>query len=195
MGDAADLARVSSLLRGGVRVQTGLIVFTAMGGLVAAYLVWLIVHGPQPPQSGWINGWALDVFYLVAAVVCVTGGLLRRPGSYIPLVFGLALLFTMLGNTVLTVYALHGIPPPPPTVADVFGLGFIVLCFAGIGLMARNDRGRLNPRDLLDGGIAALGTGACVPLSCLRICLTDRDSRCWVPPLSSPIRLAFSSSS
>ena len=122
--------------------------------------MWLVLHGPQPPQSGWINGWALDAFYLVAAVLCVTGGLRRRPGSYVPLVFGLALLFTMLGNTTLTVYALHGIPPPPPTVADVFGLGFIVLCFVGIGLMAREDRERLNPRDLLDGGIAALGAGA-----------------------------------
>ena len=66
---------------------------------MGAYLVWLVLHGPQPPQSGWINGWALDAFYLVAAVVCVTGGLRRRPGSYIPLVFGLALIFTMLGNT------------------------------------------------------------------------------------------------
>ena len=51
-------------------------------------------------------------------------------------------------------------PPPPPTAADFFGLGFIVLCFAGIGLMAREDRERLSPRELLDGGIAALGAGA-----------------------------------
>ena len=157
--DTVDPVRASPLLEG-LGARTGLIVFGVMGGLVAAYLVWLIAHGPQPPQSGWINGWALDAFYLVAAVVCVTGGLRRHPGSYIPLVFGLAVLFTMVGNTILTVYALHGIPPPPPTLADVFGLGFIVLCFVGIGLMARQDRGRLNPRDLLDGGIAALGAGA-----------------------------------
>ena len=51
-------------------------------------------------------------------------------------------------------------PPPPPTPADFFGLGFIVLCFAGIGLMAREDRERLSPRELLDGGIAALGAAA-----------------------------------
>ena len=115
---------------------------------------------PAPPQSGWINGWAEDAFYLAAGVVCVIGGLRRRPGSYVPLVFGSALICTMIGNTILTVYALHGIPPPPPTLADLFGLGFIVLCFVGIALMAREDRERLSPRELLDGGIAALGAAA-----------------------------------
>ncbi len=160
VSDAVGPVGGSPLFLGRVQDRTGAIAFGVMGGLVGAYLVWLVLHGPPPPQSGWINGWALDVFYLVAVVLCVTGGLRRRPGSYVPLVFGLALLFTMLGNTTLTVYALHGIPPPPPTIADVFGLGFIVLCFIGIGLMAREDRERLNPRDLLDGGIAALGAGA-----------------------------------
>ena len=137
-----------------------MIVFGVMGGLVAAYVLWLVVRGPQLPQSGWINGWSEDAFYLAVGVVSVIGGLRRRPGSYVPLVFGLALIFTATGNTILTVYALHGIPPPPPTPADFFGLGFMVLCFAGIGLMAREDRERLSPRELLDGGIAALGVGA-----------------------------------
>jgi signal transduction histidine kinase len=136
------------------------IVFGVMGGLVAAYVLWLVVRGPLPQQSGWINGWALDAFFLAAGVVCVVGGRRRRPRSYVPLVFGLALICWMLSNTVLTVYALRGPPPPPPTLADPFGLGFIALCFAGIGLMAREDRERLSPRELLDGGIAALGAAA-----------------------------------
>ncbi|HTR95954.1 MAG TPA: GAF domain-containing sensor histidine kinase [Trebonia sp.] len=137
-----------------------MIVFGVMVGLVAAYALWLVVRGPLPQQSGWINGWALDAFFLATAVVCVVGGRLRRPGSSVPLVFGLALICWMLSSTVLTVYALRGPPPPPPTLADVFGLGFIALCFAGIGLMAREDRERLSPRELLDGGIAALGAAA-----------------------------------
>jgi signal transduction histidine kinase len=143
-----------------LRARTGVIVFGVMGGLVAAYVLWLVVRGPLPQQAGWINGWALDVFFLVAAVVCVIGGRRQRPGSYVPLVFGLALIGWMISNTVLTVYALHGPPPPPPTLADPFGLGFIVLCFAGIGLMAREDRERLSPRELLDGAIAVLGAAA-----------------------------------
>ncbi|HTU08931.1 MAG TPA: GAF domain-containing sensor histidine kinase [Trebonia sp.] len=142
------------------RTRVIVMVFGVMGGLVAAYVLWLVVRGPPLPQSGWINGWAEDAFYLAAGVVCVIGGLRRRPASFVPLVFGLALIFTMIGNTILTVDALHGIPPPPPTPADFFGLGFIVLCFVGIGLMAREDRERLSPRELLDGGIAALGAAA-----------------------------------
>ena len=127
---------------------------------MAAYLVWLVARAPQSLQLGVINGWVGTAFRLAAGVVCLIGGLRRRPGSYVPLVFGLALIFTATGNTILTVYSLHGPPPPPPTAADFFGLGFIVLCFAGIGLMAHEDRERLSPRELLDGGIAALGAGA-----------------------------------
>jgi len=142
-----------------LRARPGVIVFGVMGGLIAAYLLWLVVRGTQALQLGVLNGWVGTAFRLAAGVVCVIGGLRRRPGSYIPLVFGLALIFTAIGNTVLTLYSLHGPPPPPPTAADFFGLGFIVLCFVGIGLMAREDRERLSPRGLLDGGIAALGAG------------------------------------
>ena len=140
--------------------RTAIIVFGVMGGLVTAYLVWLVVRAPQSLHAGWINGWVGTGFRLAAAVICLVGGLRRRPGSYVPFVFGLALLFTAIGNTVLTVLGRHGPPPPPPTAADFFGLGFVVLCFAGIGLMAREDRERLSPRELLDGGIAALGAAA-----------------------------------
>ncbi|HTZ25753.1 MAG TPA: GAF domain-containing protein, partial [Streptosporangiaceae bacterium] len=158
-----------------------------MGGLVAAYVLWLAVCGTPPPQSGWINGWAEDAFYLAAGVVCVIGGLRRRPGSYVPLVFGLALIFTTTGNTILTVYALHGIPPPPPTAADFFGLGFLVLCFAGIGLMAREDRERLSPRELLDGGIAALGAAAV----CAAFVLAHLPHRPGQSTFGSALQLAY----
>jgi len=143
-----------------LRVRIAAIVFGVMGGLIAAYVLWLIVHGPPPLQAGWINGWALDAFFLAAGVVCVIGGRRRRPGSSAPLVFGAAVICWMISNTILTVYALHGPPPPPPSLADPFGLGFIVFCFAGIGLMAREDRERLSPRELLDGSVAALGAAA-----------------------------------
>ena len=164
-----------------------MIVFGVMGGLVAAYVLWLAVRGTPPPQSGWINGWAEDAFYLAAGVVCVIGGLRRRPGSYVPLVFGLALIFTMTGNTILTVYALHGIPPPPPTAADFFGLGFMVLCFAGIGLMAHEDRERLSPRELLDGGIAALGAASV----CAAFVLAHLPHRPGQSTFGSALQLAY----
>jgi len=131
-----------------------------MGGLVAAYLLWLVVRGSQALQLGQTNGWIGTAFRLAAAVVCLVFGLRRRRGSYVPLVFGLALIFTTIGNVILTLDSLHGPPPPPPTPADFFGLGTIALFFVGIGLMAHEDRGRLSPRELLDGGIAALGAAS-----------------------------------
>src|SRR5271166_4782491 len=103
-----------------------------MGSLLAAYLVWLVVRGTDALQLGVTNGWVGTAFRLAAGVVCLIFGLRSRRWSYVPLVFGMALIFTAIGNTILTVDSLHGPPPPPPSPADVFGLGFIVLCFAGI---------------------------------------------------------------
>ena len=164
-----------------------MIVFGVMGGLAAAYVLWLAVRGTPPLQSGRINGWVEDAFHLAVGVVCVIGGLRRRPGSYVPLVFGLALIFTAIGNTILTVYALHGIPPPPPTAADFFGLGFMVLCFAGIGLMAHEDRERLSPRELLDGGIAALGAASV----CAAFVLVHLPHRPGQSTFGSALQLAY----
>ena len=137
-----------------------MIVFGAIAGLQAAYLVWLVVRGNQALQLGVTNGWVGTAFRLAAGVACLTFGLPPRRRSYTPLVFGVALIFTAIGNTILTLDSLHGPPPPPPTPADFFGLGFIVLCFAGVGLMAQEDRQRMSPRELLDAGVAALGAAA-----------------------------------
>jgi len=104
-----------------------------MGGLLAVYLAWLVVRGPQALQLGVTNGSVGTAFRLAAGVVCFFFGLRRRGGSYVPLVFGVALIFTATGNTILTLDSLHGPPPPPPTPADYFGLGFIALCVAGSG--------------------------------------------------------------
>ena len=158
-----------------------------MGGLLAAYLVWLLVRGPQALQLGVTNGWVGTAFRLAAGVVCLIFGLRQRRGSYIPVVFGVALIFTAIGNTILTLDSLHGPPPPPPTPADIFGLSFIALCFAGIGLMAHEDRQRLSPRELLDGGIAALGAASvCAAFALSRIPRLPGESN-----LGSASQLAF----
>jgi len=158
-----------------------------MGGLLAVYLAWLVVRGPHALQLGVTNGQVGTAFRLAAGVGCLIFGLRQRRGSYVPLVFGVALIFTAIGNTILTLDSLHGPPPPPPTPADFFGLGFTALCFAGIGLMAREDRQRLSPLESLDGGIAALGAGAlCAAFALARIPRLPGEST-----LGSASQLAF----
>ena len=71
--------------------------------------------------------------------------------------------------------------------ADLFGLGFIALCFAGIGLMAREDRERLSPRELLDGGIAALGAAAV----CAAFVLAHLPHRPGQSTFGSAVQLAY----
>ena len=175
------------------RARGGAIVFGVMGGLLAVYLAWLVVRGPQALQLGVTNGWVGTAFRLAAGVVCLFFGLRRRRGSYAPLVFGVALIFTAIGNTILTLDSLRGPPPPPPTPADFFGLGFITLCFAGIGLMAREDRQRLSPSELLDGGIAALGAGAGCAAFVLDASPACREIGLWVQHRSFRLRSALSS--
>jgi hypothetical protein len=162
-------------------------VFGVMGGLLAVCLAWLVVGGPQALQFGVTNRWVGTAFRLAASVVCLIYGLRRRRGSYAPLVLGVALIFTATGNTILTIDLLHGPPPPPPPPADYFGVGFIALCVAGIGLMAREDRRRLSPRELLDGGLAGLGAGAlCAAFALARITRLPGEST-----LGSASQLAF----
>jgi len=177
----------TSLLPERLWARTGVMVFGVMGVLLAVYLLWLVVRGPQALHLGVMNGWVGSAFRLAAGVLCLIGGPRQRPGSYVPLVFGLALIFTVIGNTILTLYSLHGPPPPPPTAADFFGIGFIVLCFTGIGLLAHEDRERLSPRQMLDGGIAALGAGAvCAAFVLARIPRQPGESR-----LGSAFQLVF----
>jgi hypothetical protein len=90
------------------RSRDGAVVFGVMGGLLAAYLVWLVVRGPHALQLGVTNGWVGTAFRLAAGVVCLIFGLRQRRGSYVPLVFGVALIFTAIGNTILTLDSLHG---------------------------------------------------------------------------------------
>ena len=123
LGGRAPLNRStggSSVLEGS-RTRAGAIVFGVMGGLLVAYVVWLVVRGPPALQLGVTNGWVGTGFRLAAAVVCLIFGLRQRPGSYVPLLFGVGLICTAIGNTILTLDSLHGPPPPPPTPADFFG--------------------------------------------------------------------------
>ena len=102
----------------GSRTRGGVIVFGVMGGLLAVYLAWLVVRGPQALQLGVTNGWVGTAFRLAAAVVCLIFGLRRRRGSYVPLVFGVALIFTAIGKTILTLdspTAHRRHRPHPPT--------------------------------------------------------------------------------
>jgi len=39
-----------------LRARTGVIVFGIMGGLMAAYLVWLVVRAPQSVRLGVVHG-------------------------------------------------------------------------------------------------------------------------------------------
>jgi hypothetical protein len=52
-----------------------------MGGLLAVYLAWLVVRGPQALQLGVTNGWVGTAFRLATSVVCLIFALRRRRGS------------------------------------------------------------------------------------------------------------------
>ena len=133
-------------------------VYAAMGLVLAAYLVLLIVR-PPGRQSTIIDGWGVDAFELLAGVMCILGRR-RRPGSAVPLVLGGAVVSWALGDLLTTVLSLGGATPPSPSPADGLFLTFFPLSYVAVVLLVRGELRRLSSPSWLDGSVAGLGAAA-----------------------------------
>jgi diguanylate cyclase (GGDEF)-like protein len=134
------------------------LVYVAMGLVLAAYLVLLILR-PPARQSTIIDGWGVDAFELVAGAMCILGRR-RRPGSAVPLVLGAAVVSWALGDLLTTVLSLGGASPPSPSPADGLYLIFFPLSYVAVVLLVRGEMRRLSSPSWLDGSVAGLGAAA-----------------------------------
>src|ERR1700684_572583 len=114
------------------------LIYGIMGLLLVAYLVLLIVR-PADQSSTAIDGWGVDAFELSAGVLCIVGGIRRRPGSAVPIVLGAALISWALGDVVITIDSRGGGHPPPPGPADPLYLGFFALSYVAVVLLVRGE--------------------------------------------------------
>ena len=135
------------------------LIYGVMAVLLMAYLVLLIVR-PADQSSTAIDGWGVDAFELFAGVLCIVGGIRRRPGSVVPIVLGAAVISWGLGDLVFTIESLGGATPPSPGPADALYLGFFALSYVAVVLLVRGETRRLSSPTWLDGSVAGLGAGA-----------------------------------
>lgn len=136
----------------------------AVYGVLAAFLVgYLASLILRPAEVSWplLDNWAVAAFELTAASLCLIGALRHRgAGHTFAFVLGGALLSWATGDLLLAGESWLGPAVTPPTVADVFYLGFYPFAYAGIVLLIRQEVSEFLPATWLDGAVAGLGAAA-----------------------------------
>ena len=136
------------------------VVYAVMAGLLAAYLVSLVVRPPDETWP-WIDGWGVSVYEVILACLLLARGFGSRSGRAVHLVLGSAALALASGDLALTWESWGGASSlATPSIADVFHACFYPLAYAAILLMLRKGTRRLMPATWLDGAIAGLGAAA-----------------------------------
>jgi len=133
--------------------------FGALALLLVGYVIWLAVQ-PHYHYSPVVDGWALDGFEVVVALVCGARALVRRPGRGAALALGVGLLSWSVGDIVFTVQTLSKATPYGPTLSDLFWLGFYPPAYVGVVLFMRREVRRIADPSWLDGLVASLGAAS-----------------------------------
>jgi len=131
-------------------------VFLVLGLVLAGFVIWLAVE-PHYHYSKVVNGWSVDAFEVLVALLCMARGLRRGPGRGAAFALGLGLLSWAMGDIIFTAGSLGTAGAWGPTWADVFWLGFYPLAYVGVVLFMRRDIRRIAEPSWLDGSVAALG--------------------------------------
>jgi diguanylate cyclase len=134
-------------------------VYGCLGLLLAAYVVSLLVRGPNQ-QWLWLDNWATAAFEVIAALLCLVKGLVSRSGRAVPIFLGLAVLSWGFGDLAFSAESVGGNQVSTPSASDPFWLCFYPLAYIGAVLLIRRSLGRLARPNWLDAGVASLGAAA-----------------------------------
>lgn len=133
-------------------------VYALMGMLLFAYLVSLILRGPNQSVEG-IDGWGVAAFEVAASALCIWRAIGSRRRA-VPLMLGVGILSWSIGDTILTAESAGGGTPPVPSLADLFWLGFYPILYVALVLLTRKHLARMGVTTWLDGAVAGLGAAA-----------------------------------
>ena len=135
-------------------------VYGALGAVLVAYLVSLLVRGNN--SSDFVDGWLVAAFELVGSGLCFLRAAGRPGRRAVPLALGFGTLAWALGDVFLTAESSGGAEVPTPSLADAFYLGFYPLVYVGLVLLVRRQMRDLTSAMWLDGLVAGLGAaGVC----------------------------------
>jgi diguanylate cyclase len=162
VSSAARLAerRIPTSLTPAGRVPRPLqVAYGVMATLLAAYVVALIVRGPDVSWP-WIDGWGVVLFEFTGVGLLLGRAFRKGPRHAVALVLGTAVFAWALGDGVLTWETWNGSKAPNPSLADLFYACFFPLAYAAVVLMLRKELKRTLPATWLDGAVAGLGAAA-----------------------------------
>ena len=131
-----------------------------MYALLAALAVGYVIVEVLGIEWEWLDGWGVNVFEIVAGVLCSWRALTMRRGRVVPVLLGVGLLCWAAGDIVLTVHPLADATPPPPSLADGFYVTFYPVTYFALMLLLRSDVKRFSLASWLDGAVAGLGAAA-----------------------------------
>src|ERR1700674_4255804 len=115
--------------------------YAALGVVLFAYFVSLIVRGPNQSVA-LVDGWGVAAFEIAASVLCI-GRALRSRRRTVPLMLGFGVLSWSIGDTILTAESAGGGTAPVPSLADLFWLGFYPLIYVALVLLTRKHLNRM----------------------------------------------------
>ena len=155
-----------------------LITYAGLGALLIAYLV-LLVANRDEGQSTLIRGWGVDLFELFAGFMCIAAGRRRTNArAVVPVILGVSLITSSLGDVIWTIESLSGTTPPVPSLADFFYLLFFPLAYVALVLMVRGEVRHLSTPNWLDGAVAGFAAATfCAAFAFRAVELSTRQSR------------------
>ncbi len=127
--------------------------------VLVIYVSWAF-EGYVGARWVWVNGWGVDTFEALVALLCISRALVHPRRPVVPLALGTALLAWCAGDVALTIESLGGATPSSPSAADAFYLTFYPLAYVGVVLFIRSGVRHLTTPSWLDGVIAGTGAAA-----------------------------------
>jgi len=144
---------------GNQRASPLLLVYGAMAGLLAVFIVGILFHLRGPFWSFAAN-WGANVFEVIASLLCLARAFFPGQNRWAALLLGVGLLGWSLGDVAWSIEQQGGANPPTPSVADGFYLSFYPFAILAVALMIRKAVRKPPLATWLDSMVVGLGVAA-----------------------------------
>ncbi|HET8980408.1 MAG TPA: methyl-accepting chemotaxis protein [Solirubrobacteraceae bacterium] len=134
--------------------------YAALAVALVAYIISLLVRGPNGPSPVWLDGWGTSAFELVASLLILARAYARPHDRKYALWLGIGCVSWSIGDFAMTAETLGGATPATISVANFWWAGFFPLAYVAVMVLMQRDVRKLTAANYLDGVVAALVTSA-----------------------------------